>query len=407
MLRAQLMLMLALALALVAGCVGAGGAGGKAPQDPERDYYSTLGVPTDATESDIKKAYRALAKIWHPDKRPDTPDAEDTFVGIVEAYEVLSDPEQRTWYDNTRGSGGRQKIFPRGKSGARGASGFSGGFNVGGMNRLIFASMMGDARKVEKLLKAGRAPKYEPWDLDEQAFMGFTALHWACKKKSLDTATLLVEAGANVDAKLMAAPRGGNAKAGLQTPLMIAAKAGQEKIVALLLKHNADPALRAGDGKTAPIDFACEEVQAASKRKPIPLAMREYLANLKTLIGYLLEADAKRHAEAPAVLPRDRACLAMAGISLDTREGGAAGGALTAPAAATEQQQAKGKKMSSSMDLSLFRRLLSLDKQSYAHAEEAQIVRWFGELDVDGDGGVDNAEFKALASVVAGPKDEL
>jgi hypothetical protein len=109
------------------------------------------------------------------------------------------------------------------------------------------------------------------------------------------------------------------------------------------------------------------------------------------------------------VLPRDRACLAMAGISLDTSQGGAAGGALTAPAAATEQQQqqVEGKKMSSSMDLSLFRRLLSLDKQSYAHAEEAQIVRWFGELDVDGDGGVDNAEFKALASVVAGPKDEL
>ena len=148
--------------------------------------------------------YRKAAVKWHPDKSTE-PNAEETFVGIVEAYEVLSDPEQRTWYDNTRGSGGRRKVFPH--KGSRSRSGFGGvGFNISGMNRLIFSSMVGDIRKIEKLLKAGRAPGGEPWDLDEAGFMGFTALHWACKKKNMAIVTLLLDAGASVDAKLVAAP---------------------------------------------------------------------------------------------------------------------------------------------------------------------------------------------------------
>jgi hypothetical protein len=382
----------------------------------EPDYYATLGVATDAGEAEIKKAYRALAKVWHPDKSTE-PNAEETFVGIVEAYEVLSDPEQRTWYDNTRESGGRRKVFPR-KSGSRGRSNFGafGGFNVGGMNRLIFSSMMGDVRKVEKLLKAGRAPEGQPWNLDDAAFMGFTALHWACKKKQLKIATLLVEAGASVDAKLVAAPPGGNAKAGLQTPLMIAAKAGQEKIVQLLLANNADPTLKAGDGVSAPIDFACDEVQAATKRKPVPLAMRQYLANLKTIIRYLLEADAKRNPDAPALLPRSSTCLSQAGFDVSANF---VGKPAQSPhhqhqrdtprivSDSSSQQKSKMSGATSVMDLSMFKRLILLDERRHALTDDKQLSDWFDALDANGDGGVDQTEFKSLASIVDSRKDEL
>lgn len=385
------------------------GSAARGTDDP--DYYATLGVAKDASEAEIKKAYRALAKKWHPDKSED-PNAEEIFVGIVEAYEVLSDPEQRTWYDNTRGSGGRRKVFPRGKPG--GGSSF--GFNIGGMNRLIFSCMMGDVRKVEKLLKAGRAPEGLPWDLDESAFMGFTALHWACKKKQLAIAKLLLEAGATVDAKLVAAPPGGNAKAGLQTPLMIAAKGGQDKIVQLLLAHKANPTLRAGDGISAPIDFACEEVQSASKRKPVPLAMREYLANLKTIIRHLLEADAKWNPDEPALLPRDSTCLTQAGLDMSSDH--IAAGETARPqhhqerskregAPPSVQQKSSAAAAGSLMDRSMFKRLLLLDKRRYGHAGDGQLSEWFGALDVNGDGGVDQTEFKALASVVGNGKDEL
>ncbi|SBT72743.1 40 kDa heat shock protein, putative [Plasmodium ovale] len=67
-----------------------------------QDYYSILGVPRDATENDIKKAYRKLAMKWHPDKHVDEADkkvAEEKFKSISEAYEVLSDEEKRKTYD--------------------------------------------------------------------------------------------------------------------------------------------------------------------------------------------------------------------------------------------------------------------------------------------------------------------
>jgi curved DNA-binding protein len=64
-----------------------------------RDYYETLGVPRNAPEADIKKAYRKLARKYHPDVNPNNKQAEDRFKEVQEAYEVLSDAEKRKKYD--------------------------------------------------------------------------------------------------------------------------------------------------------------------------------------------------------------------------------------------------------------------------------------------------------------------
>ena len=65
----------------------------------KRDYYETLGVNRDASEEDIKKAYRKLAMKHHPDRNPGNKDAEDKFKEAKEAYEMLSDAEKRRAYD--------------------------------------------------------------------------------------------------------------------------------------------------------------------------------------------------------------------------------------------------------------------------------------------------------------------
>lgn len=64
-----------------------------------RDPYAVLGVAKSATEADIKKAYRKLAKTWHPDQKPDDPTAKEKFAEIGSAYELLSDNEKRGQYD--------------------------------------------------------------------------------------------------------------------------------------------------------------------------------------------------------------------------------------------------------------------------------------------------------------------
>lgn len=66
------------------------------------DYYETLGVPRDATQDDIKKAFRKLARDTHPDANPDDPEAEHRFRQVAEAYEVLSDAQKRDAYDHGR-----------------------------------------------------------------------------------------------------------------------------------------------------------------------------------------------------------------------------------------------------------------------------------------------------------------
>ena len=104
----------------------------------KRDYYEVLGVDKGADEAAIKKAYRQLAKKYHPDVNPDDKDAEEKFKEVNEAYQVLSDPQKRAQYDQF-GHDGPQAGF--GGGGFGDFSGFGGG-GFGGFED-IFSSFFG------------------------------------------------------------------------------------------------------------------------------------------------------------------------------------------------------------------------------------------------------------------------
>lgn len=105
----------------------------------DKDFYAILGVSKDASDEEIKKAYRKLARKHHPDTNPGDEEAERKFKDVAEAHTVLTDPEQRQQYDAVRamGSGARFSGAPGGGSGgAAGGAGFEdlfgGLFNEGG-----------------------------------------------------------------------------------------------------------------------------------------------------------------------------------------------------------------------------------------------------------------------------------
>src|SRR5256885_11702405 len=93
----------------------------------KRDYYTTLGVNRDASNEDIKKAYRKLAMKHHPDRNPDK-GSEEKFKEAKEAYEVLTDARKRQAYDQF----GHAGVDPSAGFGAAGARGFGGADGFGG-----------------------------------------------------------------------------------------------------------------------------------------------------------------------------------------------------------------------------------------------------------------------------------
>ena len=87
----------------------------------EKDFYKALGVSKDASADEIKRAYRKLAKQYHPDRNPDDKSAEERFKEIGEAYQVLSNEKDRKQYDAIRALAGGGPRFAAGSGGAGGA----------------------------------------------------------------------------------------------------------------------------------------------------------------------------------------------------------------------------------------------------------------------------------------------
>lgn len=101
--------------------------------EQKRDYYEVLGVAKNAGDSEIKKAYRVLAKKYHPDMNPGDKEAEKKFKEASEAYAILSDPEKRRQYDQF------------GHAAFEGGGGGAGGFDFSGMDfGDIFGDIFGD-----------------------------------------------------------------------------------------------------------------------------------------------------------------------------------------------------------------------------------------------------------------------
>jgi molecular chaperone DnaJ len=120
----------------------------------KRDYYKVLDLPKNATEADIKKAYRRLAMKFHPDRNPGDSEAEESFKEAKEAYEVLSDAQKRAIYDQHGHAG-----IDAARQGGGGAGGF-GGQDFGDIFGEVFGDIFGQGGR-----RGGRSQVFRGADL--------------------------------------------------------------------------------------------------------------------------------------------------------------------------------------------------------------------------------------------------
>lgn len=136
----------------------------------KKDFYEVLSVNRDASEDDIKKSYRKLAMKYHPDRNPDNPNAEEHFKEAKEAYEVLSDPQKRSAYDQYGHAGVDPQAGGMGGAGAAGFGGFAEAFGD------IFGDIFGGSPR-------GRSSVYRGADLRYNLEIGLEEAAKGIEKK--------------------------------------------------------------------------------------------------------------------------------------------------------------------------------------------------------------------------------
>ena len=153
----------------------------------KRDYYEILGVTRNASDQDLKKAYRRLAHQFHPDKNQSDPEAEEKFKEAAEAYAILSNSEQRQRYDRF----GHAGVSSSAASGAWGAPGFGGIEDIlgdlFGFGDVFGAAGRGGSRR--SVSQRGADLRYDLEITLEQAAEGMTAQLRIPKLESCETCT--------------------------------------------------------------------------------------------------------------------------------------------------------------------------------------------------------------------------
>ncbi|NNM47940.1 DnaJ C-terminal domain-containing protein [Knoellia koreensis] len=162
----------------------------------EKDFYATLGVPQDADEAAIKKAYRKLARKYHPDQNPGDAAAEQKFKEIGEANSVLSDPEQRQEYDAIRQMARGGARFTAGGPGSGGQGGFEDVFSSmfggggGGGTRVRYSTGGGGGQPDLEDLLSGMFGGASPYG-GQQGYAGYGAPRGPRKGADLTARTTL------------------------------------------------------------------------------------------------------------------------------------------------------------------------------------------------------------------------
>ena len=140
----------------------------------KRDYYEVLGVPKGASDDEIKKAHRKLAKKYHPDLNRDNPEAAEKFKELNEAYEVLSDKDKRAKYDQF-GFAGVDPNYGAGQGG------FGGGFDMGDLGD-IFGSFFGGGFGGGSTRSRRNAPQRGE-TLQQRIMLSFEEAAFGCEKE--------------------------------------------------------------------------------------------------------------------------------------------------------------------------------------------------------------------------------
>ena len=163
----------------------------------KRDYYEVLGVQKGASDDEIKKAYRKLAKKYHPDVNKDNPEAAEKFKEAGEAYAVLSDDDKRAKYDQFGFAG----VDPSYGAGGAGGAGF-GGFDMGDLGDLFGSFFGGGFGGSGRSTSSRRNAPQRGESIRQSVMLSFEEAAFGCEKEiSIDRVEACDECGGTGAAK--------------------------------------------------------------------------------------------------------------------------------------------------------------------------------------------------------------